>query len=148
MSSKYPGNYTSYIAASYVKYVEGAGARVVPIKWVHFVSYCPLYLPPRLKNYQCDSHLTIQVHRSFGAGKIWNLILTVATLVATNANEIMVALMVWRSLRIYTNVQHCIKSWLKDNKLWKKLIRLLSVEGQPTKAVLAHTCMGVFFFHF
>jgi hypothetical protein len=29
--------------------------------------------------------------------------------------------------------------------LWKKLIRLLSVEGQPTGAVLAQTCMGVFF---
>ena len=28
------GNYTSYIAASYVKHVESAGARVVPIKWV------------------------------------------------------------------------------------------------------------------
>jgi hypothetical protein len=27
----------------------------------------------------------------------------------------------------------------------KKIIRLLSVEGQPTKAVLAQTCMGVFF---
>jgi len=26
------GNYTSYIAASYVKHVESAGARVVPIK--------------------------------------------------------------------------------------------------------------------
>jgi hypothetical protein len=29
--------------------------------------------------------------------------------------------------------------------LWKQLIRLLSVEGQPTKAVLAQPCMGVFF---
>jgi hypothetical protein len=29
--------------------------------------------------------------------------------------------------------------------LWKELIRLLSVEGQPTKVVLAQTCMGVFF---
>jgi len=27
----------------------------------------------------------------------------------------------------------------------EELIRLLSVEGQPTKAVLAQTCMGVFF---
>jgi len=27
----------------------------------------------------------------------------------------------------------------------KELIRLLSVEGQPTKAVLAQTCMGIFF---
>jgi hypothetical protein len=33
MQEKY-GNYTSYIAASYVKHVEGAGARVMPIKWV------------------------------------------------------------------------------------------------------------------
>jgi hypothetical protein len=32
MQEKFPGNYTSYIAASYVKYIEGAGARVVPIK--------------------------------------------------------------------------------------------------------------------
>ncbi|XP_069702026.1 gamma-glutamyl hydrolase A-like [Periplaneta americana] len=32
MANKYPGNYSSYIAASYVKYLEGAGARVVPIK--------------------------------------------------------------------------------------------------------------------
>jgi hypothetical protein len=30
-----------------------------------------------------------------------------------------------------------------DKKLWKK--RLLSVEGQLTKAVLAQTGMGVFF---
>jgi hypothetical protein len=34
---------------------------------------------------------------------------------------------------------------LKDKKLWKELIRLLSIGGQPTKAVLAQTCMGVFF---
>jgi hypothetical protein len=27
----------------------------------------------------------------------------------------------------------------------KELSRLLSVEGQPTKVVLAQTCMGVFF---
>lgn len=31
MSNKYPGNHTSYIAASYIKYVEGGGARAVPI---------------------------------------------------------------------------------------------------------------------
>ena len=31
MSNKYPGNHTSYIAASYIKFLEGAGARVVPI---------------------------------------------------------------------------------------------------------------------
>jgi hypothetical protein len=30
--------------------------------------------------------------------------------------------------------------------LWKEVIRLLSVEGQPTEAVLAQTCEGVFFF--
>jgi hypothetical protein len=34
---------------------------------------------------------------------------------------------------------------LKDEKLHKALIRLLSVAGQPTKAVLVQTCMGVFF---
>jgi hypothetical protein len=34
---------------------------------------------------------------------------------------------------------------MKDKKLWKELTRLLSVEGQPTKAGLAQTCMGVFF---
>jgi hypothetical protein len=28
---------------------------------------------------------------------------------------------------------------------WSKLIRLLSVEGQPTKAVLAQIYVGVFF---
>jgi hypothetical protein len=32
-------------------------------------------------------------------------------------------------------------------KLWKELIRLLSVEGHPTKAVLTQTCMVVFFIH-
>jgi hypothetical protein len=31
--------------------------------------------------------------------------------------------------------------------LRKELISLLSVEGQPTKAVLEKTCMGVFFIH-
>lgn len=31
LDGKYPGAYTSYIAASYVKFVEGGGARVVPI---------------------------------------------------------------------------------------------------------------------
>jgi hypothetical protein len=39
MHDKFPGNYTSYIAASYVKHVEAAGARVVPIKWVLCVNY-------------------------------------------------------------------------------------------------------------
>lgn len=33
LNSKWPGVYTSYIAASYVKFVEGAGARPVPI-WI------------------------------------------------------------------------------------------------------------------
>jgi hypothetical protein len=33
---------------------------------------------------------------------------------------------------------------LKGKKLRKELIFLLSVEGQPTKAVLAQTCMAVF----
>jgi hypothetical protein len=37
---------------------------------------------------------------------------------------------------------------LSDKKLRKELIRLLSVEGQPTKAVLAQTCMGVFFIRY
>lgn len=31
LEQTYPGMYGSYIAASYVKFVEGAGARVVPI---------------------------------------------------------------------------------------------------------------------
>lgn len=31
LDGKYPGAYNSYIAASYVKFVEGGGARVVPI---------------------------------------------------------------------------------------------------------------------
>lgn len=31
LNEKYPGKYDSYIAASYVKFIEGAGARVVPI---------------------------------------------------------------------------------------------------------------------
>lgn len=31
LNGKYPGQYNSYIAASYVKFVEGGGARVVPI---------------------------------------------------------------------------------------------------------------------
>jgi hypothetical protein len=34
---------------------------------------------------------------------------------------------------------------MKDKKLWNELIRLLSVEGQATNAVLAQTCMGVHF---
>jgi len=33
--SRHFDNKTSYIAASYVKYLEGAGARVVPIWWVN-----------------------------------------------------------------------------------------------------------------
>lgn len=31
LDGKYPGEYNSYIAASYVKFVEGGGARVVPV---------------------------------------------------------------------------------------------------------------------
>lgn len=31
LDGKYPGQFASYIAASYVKFVEGGGARVVPI---------------------------------------------------------------------------------------------------------------------
>lgn len=31
LDGKYPGQYGSYIAASYVKFVEGGGARAVPI---------------------------------------------------------------------------------------------------------------------
>lgn len=31
LDGKYPGQYNSYIAASYVKFVEGGGARVVPV---------------------------------------------------------------------------------------------------------------------
>jgi hypothetical protein len=30
-------------------------------------------------------------------------------------------------------------------QLWKELIRLLSVQGQSTKVVLAQTCVGAFF---
>lgn len=36
LNTQYPGKYKSFIAASYVKFVEGGGARVVPIWWVHF----------------------------------------------------------------------------------------------------------------
>jgi len=32
-------NYTSYIAASYVKFLEMAGARVVPVKLVEFILF-------------------------------------------------------------------------------------------------------------
>lgn len=31
LNTQYPGKYKSFIAASYVKFVEGGGARVVPI---------------------------------------------------------------------------------------------------------------------
>jgi hypothetical protein len=34
---------------------------------------------------------------------------------------------------------------MKDKKLWKELIYLLSVEGQPTKVDLSQTCKDVFF---
>jgi hypothetical protein len=45
----------------------------------------------------------------------------------------------------YTNLKDVVKNLLKDKKLWKELICLFSVEGQPTKADLAQTCMGIFF---
>jgi hypothetical protein len=32
----------------------------------------------------------------------------------------------------------------KDNKLWKELIRQLSVDGQTTKTVLAQKCQRVY----
>jgi hypothetical protein len=32
-------------------------------------------------------------------------------------------------------------------ELWKELICLVSVKGQPTKAVLAQICMDAFFIH-
>jgi hypothetical protein len=41
------------------------------------------------------------------------------------------------------NIIPVVKDIIKQ--LWKELIRLHSVEGQPTKAVLAQTCMGAFF---
>lgn len=31
LDGKYPGQFESYIAASYVKFVEGGGSRVVPV---------------------------------------------------------------------------------------------------------------------
>lgn len=31
LNTKWPGAFTSYIAASYIKFVEGGGARAVPI---------------------------------------------------------------------------------------------------------------------
>lgn len=51
LSGMYDNKYSSYIAASYVKFVEGAGGRVVPIWWVivaaferssvgYLISYC------------------------------------------------------------------------------------------------------------
>jgi hypothetical protein len=44
---------------------------------------------------------------------------------------------------LYTNVKHFLKQeW--DKKLRKELIRLLSFEGQPAKAVLAQICISVF----
>jgi hypothetical protein len=44
----------------------------------------------------------------------------------------------------------CCSSHLFEvcKKLWKEQIRLISVEDQPTKAVLAQTSMGVFFIPF
>jgi hypothetical protein len=40
---------------------------------------------------------------------------------------------------LYTNWKHFLNYLLKCDKLWKELTRLLSVEGQPTKAASAHT---------
>jgi hypothetical protein len=37
------------------------------------------------------------------------------------------------------------KTIIEGQEVWKELIRLLSVEGQPTKEVLAQTCVGVVF---
>jgi hypothetical protein len=34
---------------------------------------------------------------------------------------------------------------IESKKLWKELIRILSVKGQPTKAILSHTRTGIFF---
>lgn len=34
IKNKYPGLNKTYIAASYVKYVESAGARVIPIRYL------------------------------------------------------------------------------------------------------------------
>jgi hypothetical protein len=34
---------------------------------------------------------------------------------------------------------------IKGQELWKKTVHLLFLEGQPTKAVLPQTFMGVFF---
>jgi hypothetical protein len=45
----------------------------------------------------------------------------------------------------HTNLKYFLKYFLNGNKLWKELIRLLSVDGQPIKADLAQTCVGVFF---
>lgn len=42
LNSKWPGVFKSYIAASYVKFVEGGGARVVPIWYDTFKMICVL----------------------------------------------------------------------------------------------------------
>jgi hypothetical protein len=34
---------------------------------------------------------------------------------------------------------------IQGQEVWKEQIRVLSVEGQPSKAVLAQTCTGVVF---
>lgn len=43
LNTKWPGVYHSYIAASYVKFIEGGGARVIPIWSVQngFLRVCP-----------------------------------------------------------------------------------------------------------
>jgi hypothetical protein len=35
-----------------------------------------------------------------------------------------------------------------DKKLWKEQVNLPSAEGQPTRAVLAQSCVGEFFLFF
>lgn len=37
LQSDYDAKGSSYIPASYVKYLEGAGARVVPIRYTHYI---------------------------------------------------------------------------------------------------------------
>jgi hypothetical protein len=58
--------------------------------------------------------------------------------------DIMVVKVTITTFFLYTNLKHFLK-WQYHWKLWKELIHLLSVEGQPTRAVWAQTWMGVFF---
>lgn len=43
LNTKYPEQYKSFIPASYVKFVEGGGARVVPIWYLLFFFYLFMY---------------------------------------------------------------------------------------------------------